>query len=483
MKRAMVGLIAAAAGACSASDNGEVQSESYPTCERIESPPGELARKAAQFDEIAQSLHVPPGQDLIHTAFLTPDLESVVRYKVADNAGLWTSLYAASQAYRYATTGSQQALNNVRRAVRGELDLMRITGVAGLFARAYVDPTLPGFPTEQELYDQYPDCDLAVEHCKRWTLVTEAPYAGRLFKNDVSKDEYAGHMYAMGVVAELVDDAEIQTMATEIVTEVADHLMASSLELRDIDGEVTQHGLMSALGGDDFPGFNAALTLSWFRVAATVTGEGRFLDFYRNCLLHEDLAACSDQVAATYQPYPDYLPAVGLSVGCNANFNNHNMVQLSLFNLLRFEDVETTREQLQALYAEHIWDPVDRIPMRTQQNPLFTFFWEINRHPDTSFPAAELDDAVCVLKQYPDEKYRRAVDTSGYPEACTDRFGEPMTDQVIPVHEREADNFQWTKNPYKIEVIPEDRTRIESPEDYLLAYWMGRYYGILPAEL
>ena len=121
--------------------------------------------------------------------------------------------------------------------------------------------------------------------------------------------------------------------------------------------------------------------------------------------------------------------------------------------------------------------------MRTQQNPLFTFFWEINRHPDTPFPRAELDDAVCVLKQYPDEKYRRAVDTTSYPEACTDRFGEPMTDQVIPVHDREADNFQWTKNPYKIKVVSEDRTRIESPEDCLLAYWMARYYGILSADL
>ena len=34
--------------------------------------------------------------------------------------------------------------------------------------------------------------------------LTDGEYADHMFKNDVSKDEYTGHMYALGVVAELV---------------------------------------------------------------------------------------------------------------------------------------------------------------------------------------------------------------------------------------------------------------------------------------
>lgn len=32
---------------------------------------------------------------------------------------------------------------------------------------------------------------------------------------------------------------------------------------------------------------------------------------------------------------------------------------------------------------------------------------------------------------------------------------------------------------YKLKIEPENRLLIESPEDYLLAYWIGRYYGFI----
>ena len=44
------------------------------------------------------------------------------------------------------------------------------------------------------------------------------------------------------------------------------------------------------------------------------------------------------------------------------------------------------------------------------------------------------------------------------------------------------DNFQWGGCPYDIEVKPAVPGLHESPEDYLLAYWIGRYYGYIGPE-
>ena len=95
-----------------------------------------------------------------------------------------------------------------------------------------------------------------------------------------------------------------------------------------------------------------------------------------------------------------------------------------------------------------------------------------------------LDAAICTLKKFPAEKNLRSVDSvSRYPEVCRDRKDKPLTDVVVPIDERQVDHFIWTRNPYRLQSEPGDPTYIESPEDYLLAYWLGRYLGIVSEEL
>src|SRR5262245_23123163 len=151
------GLVGIALWAACGGETSTRQNE-YPVCAEVATAPGALAAKAAVFDEIAQSLHVRPGQDLLHNARLAADLSTFEKAIISDNSGLWTSVYGASQAFRYAATHEPQALANLKRALQGSRDLMRITGVPGLFARSYVDPSLPGFPSGEELTAAYSNC-------------------------------------------------------------------------------------------------------------------------------------------------------------------------------------------------------------------------------------------------------------------------------------------------------------------------------------
>src|SRR5262249_50773223 len=150
--------------------------------------------------------------------------------------------------------------------------------------------------------------------------------------------EYAGHMFALGVMAKVVDDADVKARATALVRDVAHHLLDHDLRITDFDDQPTSFGFMSPISLNDFPGFNALLVLSWFRLAATLTGEQRLSDFYDNCLLQKDLARCEKPGLATSEPYTQHLNGMGLDLGCETNWNNHHMANLAMFSLLQWED-------------------------------------------------------------------------------------------------------------------------------------------------
>jgi hypothetical protein len=60
-----------------------------------------------------------------------------------DNDGLWTSIYVASQAFRYAVTKDPEAKRNAWRAFEGMELLNNVTGIPGLMARSVLPRDQP----------------------------------------------------------------------------------------------------------------------------------------------------------------------------------------------------------------------------------------------------------------------------------------------------------------------------------------------------
>ncbi|MCX7958959.1 MAG: hypothetical protein N3B13_07920, partial [Deltaproteobacteria bacterium] len=122
------------------------------------------------------------------------------------------------------------------------------------------------------------------------------------------------------VLWNLIDDNEVRNIIEDIVKQVADHLIENNLRITDIDGKVTTYGRMYATALDDFAGFNALLTLSWFRLAAVIGGE-KYENYYRNCLLQQKgRYECIKNEDP--QPYTDYLSNIGLNLNCKTKWNN-----------------------------------------------------------------------------------------------------------------------------------------------------------------
>lgn len=128
-----------------------------------------------------------------------------------DNDGLWTGMYAASQAFRYATTGDP--------AARAEA-LLRYRALHFLF-EATTDLPLRfparsvarvGDPIASGPSDPF-DCK-ASPHC--WRNSTTAP--GWVWKADTSSDEVTGHIFCYAVLYRLLQVRDAVTSPCRVLS-------------------------------------------------------------------------------------------------------------------------------------------------------------------------------------------------------------------------------------------------------------------------
>ena len=480
-----------------------------------------LKEKAAYYDEIIRRLHVHPDHKLVSNVVLKEGaveaeatLDDVQEWDTGENDGLWTDTYVASQAFRYAVTGDEQALDNIRTTfLEGTAKQHDITGVPGLYTREFRTPGIEGMECPENLSAYYPDVEkddnkwLKIDEGCVWTVDPADDswvksdhcglddFDGYCFLDNVSQDEYAGHMLALGTLWKLVDDETIHNRAGELAEAVADHLMKDGkMEFVDWDGRVTEHGRIYAMALDNFPGFNAMLALSWFSIAAYASEREDILDWYDNCLLQRSgEKSCIDHDTETPKPYDEYLETHGLYVGpgaCKTNYNNISMFFMGMIPFCMFEHRSAIVEPFQTLLEEEIMrqspGPGER-DIVDQLNPVLNFSYAAFKdlRAESSGPALQaIRDGVCTLRQFPASKHKNASNLEElYEHDCISRLDGSNAAEVIPIYERcLTSTYMWTRNPYERKICTEDTQRLSPPIDYLLAYWMGRYFGYIGEE-
>lgn len=107
-----------------------------------------LDDKKDHFEKVMKTNHINKlGQ--FSTAQFDQD-GNFIRHAMVGDGALWTGMYLASQAMRYQVTGDEEALENVKKSLKGLMLLMDITGDEKTFARntAFDDGTI-------ELNDDY----------------------------------------------------------------------------------------------------------------------------------------------------------------------------------------------------------------------------------------------------------------------------------------------------------------------------------------
>ena len=486
-----------------------------------------LHQKMAFYEDIAARLHIHPQLRWIAAVTLpcdgadcsrpSPDESSatiadVESFHTGENDGLWSALYLAAEAFRYGATKDAQALANIKLLMAGQRDRLNVTGVPGVFTRQYIPPGIDGIACPADPAEYVPDVE---KDDNQWVRISDAgcvqtadpislewvdsdhcgldDYRGWCWLDNVSQDEYAGHMFALGAVFKLVDDPQVQTDVVQMLREIGTHLVETRLVITDWDGRPVEHGRLYAMALDNFPGFNAAMAMDYLKICAEATGDEAIIDFYENCLLQKGGELdCIQRPIESPRPYTEHLSNSGIYVGadsCMSNWNNISMHFASLHNLIWFERDFEVRQVLQHHLQHEAFDPPDTPrPVVVQNNTWFDFIYAAHKDlgPNSTGPAYEaVENGICMLRQFPASQSVAAVDcpVGKCDPVCLDRLGHDLGAYPRQVAERCASTFLWWGNPYQLRGCAENRRVINVPTDYLLTYWMGRYYEFIDEDM
>ncbi len=202
---------------------------------------------------------------------------------ISDNDGMYTAMYGAANAFRYAATGDPEAKALADRSFKSCKWLVDITHEKGFPARVIIpvdwhEPVNEIYSVESNLRHQKND-PMWKNIYPRFPKSKDGKY---LWKCDTSSDELAGHFFFYGIYYDLVAKTEEEKQAVrEVVGDIMDHFIRHGYKLVDYDGKVTRWGDFSpeyfnSVYGYDQRGLNSMMMLSFLNVAKHVTGNKKY---------------------------------------------------------------------------------------------------------------------------------------------------------------------------------------------------------------
>lgn len=404
--------------------------------------PMTLAEKAAYFETVTEARHVRHG--FVSDSYLKKpgDLTSNVTTD-SDNDGLWTAMYMAAQAYRFAVTGSEDARAKARRALNALIRLEEITGIPGFFARSFKSMDEPA-PRGGEWHPT-PD--------GKW-----------LWKGDTSSDESVGHYYGYAIYYDLVADEAEKAKIRQVVARLTDHMIEHDYNLVDVDGKPTRWGEWGTAfyktdEGDYEKALRSLELLSFLKVAYHITGDEKYQQAYW------------DRIDHGYATYTLYYRR-WISKEQEINFSDDELYYLSVLPLMLYETDPALRDNYLA-GLRFTWSQV-----RPDRNPLWNFM-SVVCGADT-MTADVLQESRKTLERIPLDllnwgvKNSHRIDITMVEDA--DRHGSRVMSRVVAPDERRM--HKHNGNPYVADDSGNGASE-EAPTFFLLPYWMGRYYGFL----
>ena len=408
---------------------------------RIAWEPMTLEAKAAHYDAIVEKYHVRKGFVARSRLRRAGDLTSAVTSDT-DNDGLWTAMYLAAQAYRYAVTGEDDAQRKARRSLDALMRLETIDPIPGFYARTYrtFDEPLP----HQDAGEWHPVGDGRTE-----------------WKGDTSSDESVGHYYGYAMYFDLVADEAEKDEIRAYVRRITDYMIDNDYELLDVDGLPTRWGrwglaYFATPEGDYEKALRSLELLSFLKTAYHITGDAKYQDAYM------------DRVEHGYAHNTLEYRRWG-SAEWEINYSDDELYYLSIFSLMMYEEDPALR----AIYMDGLrftWTQV-----QPEANALWNYMSAALGAGPLTDPLA--DDARRTLERSPMELVRWAVRNSHRIDVRTnrspDRHGRDVLTRVLAPDERPL--HKHNGNPYQADGAG-DGTELMEPTFWLLPYWMGKHF-------
>lgn len=372
---------------------------------------------------------------------------STGRTKITDNDGLWTQIYVAALAYKYAVTGDKKALEAARRSMNAMVKLTQITGIPGFTARAVRYPGEAGYGTY---------IDSTVEGSE-WH---KAPDGVTEWLGETSSDEMTGHFFGFSVYYDLCANDEEKELIKNVLCGIVDHILANNYHLIDKDGLPTTWACWdpAELNRNNMWQWekcvNSLEFLSFLNVAYHISGDEKYRKEFIHLAFEEKYL-----INAAHHKRDDG----------RVTHIDDNLAFLSTINMLRLEKDERIKSYIYMGMKNHF---------DYERSEGFAF-WNLIYGAFTG-DVCDIDTAVDYLKNMP----LNLTDVHMYNSCRKDLVydteqemwgGEKQLKNPLSIDERSY--IVFSSNPYDVDGGRDDRA--VSPANYLLPYWFGRYYNML----
>jgi len=386
---------------------------------------------ALRLDANIRDRHMPYST-IMDPWLQSPGSTEVVGYTRCGDSAIWTGHYLAAESYRYAVTRSPEARANVMEALNGIRKLVDVTGT-DVLARCIVpvdSPWADGVASEEGI------------HGIRYGVVDGVRY---LWAGNTSRDQYSGVFFGLTVAWNLIPETEVQGWVSMLATRMLDRLLDDHWLVRMPEGEITT----TFLGRAD-------MQLSLLKLGRRCN-PNRFESAYKT------LANLSAQSVV-----------IPVAIECQNPYDSYfkfNLNHINFFNLLTSGDNSWIRRG----YV-NAFDTL-RKTTDDHQNAFFDIIdTAINGH-DAVRDQRVRDNLRALLQR---SGRTGLVDLREQYPPCEGR--DDRACQVIPVFDRVPTDFLWQRSPFQLQGGVYDNIE-GSGLDYILPYWMARYYGVLgPAE-
>jgi len=418
-----------------------------------------LHSKAYGYQDWVMQWHSTGLGGVSDILFTDETRQEILRTWGAGDSTDWTATYLVAQAIRYVVTGEQEAREEVIRIADYLHIVHDITGDPGYLAR-YAGPNEPPWNVEYG-----PDCDRCYEG--------EGIYEGDFWIGHQSRDKYMHWYWGLTWAFLTVDDPEMRETIKQDFVEVLETLIANNWTIIDPWGDT----YAAAKIGQD-------LRLSFILQTAAITGDPVYW-----LMLDEEYERSKDIIWVTtiafFNKYMDYYA-----------FINSQAVMQPIFMLW------PDKERLAHLFQ--VWYLNNRRWQEHTHNPFFdaVYYGACNRLggcPQEELEFIEQDALYSLTVMYDAPNYQRAKTC---PELPLDPFSvfadqvlstfpwledivdiDPQTAEAHQVEDRCWSSTLWEVSPYHVEcTMPDNPAHVTHGMDYLIGYWLGVYYGLLPGD-
>lgn len=424
----------------------------------IQFKPMTLHDKAMYYEKQVRDRHIRNGFNASLVGLRHGDL-STGFLGDSDNDGLWTSLYLAAQAFRYATTGEQQALDHTIES----LDAM---------ARLFDVNPVPGFPARSYERRGEGDTRNILSDPERWQL---ADHPDWYWKATTSSDEAIGHIFAFGVVAELVDHEPTKQKAIELIDTLMWHIVENDWYLVDYDGEPTMWGKWNPEYVNSFPTsvgdrkLNSSNIIGMLQTAYHFTGKEVYkekaFDLMDNHGYLENLMRPMKEIGVA----PDNADDHSHWLSSAWNHSDDEMYFAGYWGLYRYAFNDTLKAQFKESIIDH-WEAE-----RPEKEGAWNIFTAI-----TGVADFDLDEAAWYLREYPLDMIQWKIENSHRKDIVhlPPNFRTQTIEEVLP-----PDELRITRhNANRFSLDGGNNSAENSAGDiWLFPYWMGRYLGVIEA--